>query len=193
MDTSFTPAQDALRRELADYMSALMTPQLRSELALPYGTEGGGPLWRAALRQMGRDGWIGLGWPTQWGGRGFGPIEQYIFIEEVTRSGFPFPYLTPESVGPAIAEFASDEVKRKVLPGILGGGLVMAIGYTEPQAGTDLAALRTRAVREGDHYVISGQKVFTSLAHLADYVFLAVRTGDPATHPRHKGISTASR
>ena len=189
MDTSFTPAQDALRRELADYMSALMTPQLRSELALPYGTEGGGPLWRAALRQMGRDGWIGLGWPTQWGGRGFGPIEQYIFIEEVTRSGFPFPYLTPESVGPAIAEFASDEVKRKVLPGILGGELVMAIGYTEPQAGTDLAALKTRAVREGEHYVISGQKVFTSLAHLADYVFLAVRTGDPGTHPRHKGIS----
>lgn len=80
-----------------------------------------------------------------------------------------------------------------MLPGILGGELVMAIGYTEPQAGTDLAALRTRAVREGDHYVISGQKVFTSLAHLADYVFLAVRTGDPATHPRHKGISTTSR
>jgi hypothetical protein len=189
MDTAFTPAQEALRRELADYMAALMTPELKAELARPFGAEGGGPLWRAALRQMGRDGWIGLGWPKEWGGRGYGPVEQYIFIEEVTRSGYSFPYLTPESVGPAIAEFASEEVKRKVLPGILGGELVMAIGYTESQAGTDLAALKTRAVRDGDHYVISGQKVFTSLAHLADYVFLAVRTGDPQTHPRHKGIS----
>ncbi len=189
MDTAYTPEQEALRRELADYMARLMTPELRAEINLPYGSEGGGPLWRAALRQMGGDGWIGLGWPQEWGGRGFGPIEQYIFIEEVTRSGFPFPYLTPESVGPAIAEFGSEAVKRKVLPGVLGGEIVLAIGYTEPQAGTDLAALKTRAVRDGDEYVINGQKVFTSLAHLADYVFLAVRTGDPATHPRHKGIS----
>jgi alkylation response protein AidB-like acyl-CoA dehydrogenase len=175
VDTSFTPAQEALRRELADYMARLMTPELRAELALPWGAEGGGPLWRAALRQMGQDGWIGLGWPREWGGRGLGPVEQYIFIEEVTRSGFSFPYLTPESFGPAIAEFGTDEIEQRVLPGILGGELVMAIGYTEPQAGTDLAALKTRAVRDGEHYVINGQKVFTSLAHLADYVFLAVR------------------
>lgn len=189
MDTAFSPAQEALRRELAAYMAKLMTPALRAELAQPFGTEGGGPLWRAGLRQMGRDGWIGLGWPTAWGGRGHGPVEQYIFIEEVTRSGFPFPYLTPESVGPAIAEFATPEIRERLLPGILGGELVMAIGYTEPHAGTDLASLRTRAWREGDEYVISGQKVYTSLAHIADYVFLAVRTGDPETLPRHKGIS----
>lgn len=187
MDTAFTTEQEALRRELAAYMAELMTPELRAELRLS--TEGGGPLWRAALRRMGRDGWIGLGWPTEWGGRGHGPVEQYIFIEEVTRSGFPFPYLTPESVGPAIAEFATGELRSKVLPGILGGELVMAIGYTEPQSGTDLASLKTRAQRVGDEYVINGQKVFTSLAHLADYVFLAVRTGDPETLPRHKGIS----
>ncbi|MBP9035585.1 MAG: acyl-CoA dehydrogenase family protein, partial [Pseudomonadales bacterium] len=85
MDTAFTPAQEALRRELATYMVALMTPELRAELSLS--SEGGGPLWRAALRRMGGDGWIGLGWPVEWGGRGLGPIEQYIFIEEVTRSG----------------------------------------------------------------------------------------------------------
>jgi alkylation response protein AidB-like acyl-CoA dehydrogenase len=189
MDSSFSAEQESLRRELAAYMAGLMTPALRAEIARPFGTEGGGPVWRAALRQMGKDGWIGLGWPTGWGGRGFGPVEQYIFIEEVTRSGFPFPYLTPESVGPAIAEFATPEIRERILPGILGGELVMAIGYSEPQAGTDLAALGTRAERDGDDYVINGQKVYTSLAHFADYVFLAVRTGDPATHPRHKGIS----
>ncbi len=100
MDTSFSPEQERLRRELAAYMSALMTPGLRAEIARPVGTEGGGPVWRAALRQMGKDGRIGLGWPTARGGRGFGPVEQCIFIEEVTRSGFPFPYLTPESWDP---------------------------------------------------------------------------------------------
>ena len=189
MDAAFTPAQETLRAELAAFMATLMTPELRAELARPFGTEGGGPLWRAALRRMGKEGWIGLGWPREWGGRGYGPVEQYIFIEEVTRSGFPFPYLTPESVGPAIAEFATPGIRERILPGILGGELVMAIGYTEPQAGTDLAALATRAVRDGDSYVINGQKVYTSLAHIADYVFLAVRTGDPVTQPRHKGIS----
>lgn len=189
MKTQYSESQEALRQEFREYMSALMTPELREEIAQPLGTEGGGPLWRQAMRQMGRDGWIGLGWPKEWGGRGYGPIEQYIFIEEVTRAGLPFPYLTTESIGPAIAEFASEEIRAKLLPQILAGETVVAIGYSEPQAGTDMAALRTRATRDGDHYVITGQKVYTSLAHFADYVFLAVRTGDPETLPRHKGIS----
>ncbi len=189
MDFEFTAQQCALRDEFRDYMRGIMTPELTAELAQPLANEGGGPLWREAMRQMGRDGWIGLGWPREWGGRGYGPIEQYIFIEEVTRAGLPFPYLTTESVGPAIAEFANDEVREAVLPGILRGEIVVSIGYSEAHAGTDMAALRTQAVREGDEYVINGQKVYTSLAHFADYVFLAVRTGDPETQPRHKGIS----
>ncbi len=189
MDVNFTPEQQALRRELAAYMQRLMTVELRAEIDQPYGVEGGGPIWREALRKMGRDGWIGLGWPKEWGGRGYGPIEQYIFIEEVTCAGMPFPYLTPESVGPAIAEFAGQDIRDEVLPKILGGQTVVAIGYSEPQAGTDMASLKTRARREGDEYVINGQKVYTSLAQMADYVWLAVRTGDEATHPRHKGIS----
>jgi alkylation response protein AidB-like acyl-CoA dehydrogenase len=141
------------------------------------------------MRQMGKDGWIGLGWPKEWGGRGYGPIEQYIFIEEVTRAGLPFPYLTTESIGPAIAEYGSERLKQETLPGILAGEIVVGIGYSEPHAGTDMAALKTKAVREGDTYVINGQKVYTSLAHFADYIFIAVRTGDPETMPRHKGIS----
>lgn len=187
MNTEFNDAQRALRDEFRAYMRTLMTPELKAELQLS--TEGGGSLWRQAMRQMGADGWIGLGWPVEWGGRGYGPIEQYIFIEEVTRAGMPFPYLTTESIGPAIAEFGSEKLKQTMLPGILAGEIVVGIGYSEPHAGTDMAALRTRAVREGDEYVINGQKVYTSLAHFADYIFLAVRTGDLETHPRHKGIS----
>ena len=187
MDTEFSVEQRALRDEFRAYMRALMTEELKAELLLS--TEGGGPLWRQAMRQMGKDGWIGLGWPKEWGGRGYGPIEQYIFIEEVTRAGLPFPYLTTESIGPAIAEFGSERLKQEILPRILAGEIVVGIGYSEPHAGTDMAALKTKAVREGDEYVISGQKVYTSLAHFADYIFIAVRTGDPETMPRHKGIS----
>ena len=187
MDTEFSVEQRALRDEFRAYMRAIMTGELKAELLLS--TEGGGPLWRQAMRQMGRDGWIGLGWPKEWGGRGYGPIEQYIFIEEVTRAGLPFPYLTTESIGPAIAEFGSERLKQEILPGILAGEIVVGIGYSEPHAGTDMAALKTKAVREGDTFVISGQKVYTSLAHFADYIFIAVRTGDPETMPRHKGIS----
>lgn len=187
MDAEFNVEQRALRDEFRVYMQTLMTPELKTELL--DSTEGGGPLWRQAMRQMGRDGWIGLGWPIAWGGRGYGPIEQYIFIEEVTRAGMPFPYLTTESIGPAIAEFGSESLKQSLLPKILAGEIVVGIGYSEPHADTDMAALKTRAVREGDEYVISGQKVYTSLAHFADYIFIAVRTGDPETLPRHKGIS----
>jgi len=187
LDTEFSVEQRALRDEFRAYMRAIMTGELKAELLLS--TEGGGPLWRQAMRQMGRDGWIGLGWPKEWGGRGYGPIEQYIFIEEVTRAGLPFPYLTTESIGPAIAEFGSERLKQEILPGILAGEIVVGIGYSEPHAGTDMAALKTKAVREGDTFVISGQKVYTSLAHFADYIFIAVRTGDPETMPRHKGIS----
>jgi alkylation response protein AidB-like acyl-CoA dehydrogenase len=189
MDIHFSDEQQALRDELRGYLKTLMTPALRKEI-LDEGPEGGGPRWREAMRRLGRDGWIGMGWPRKWGGRELGTLEQYIFIEEVARAGFPFPYLTCESVGPAVAEFGSDALKEKVLPAILAGELVCAIGYSEPGAGTDLAALKTTAVRHGNEYVINGNKVWTSLAHLADYVFLAVRTGgDDARLARHKGIS----
>jgi alkylation response protein AidB-like acyl-CoA dehydrogenase len=189
MQTAFTAEQEELRQYLRRYMAGLMTPELRHELETTYGNEGGGPLYRAALRRMGADRLIGLGWPVELGGKGHGPIEQYIFIEEVTRSGFPFPYLTSESMGPAIAEFGSPEIRKELLPKILGGEVVIAIGYTEPGAGTDLAALKTRAERQGDEYVINGAKVFTSLGHFADYIWLAVRTAHDEKHPRHKGLS----
>ena len=187
MDIRFNAAQRALRDELRGYFAGLMTPALRAECERDMG-EGGGPLWREALRRMGEDGWIGLGWPKSLGGRGLSPLEQFIFVEEVMRAGYPFPFLTTESVGPMLAEHGNPWLQETLVPRILRGELVIAIGYSEPEAGTDLAALRTRAERDGDGWVINGQKMWTSLAHFSDYIWLAART-DADAGRKHKGIS----
>lgn len=187
MRLEFTPEQARLREELRSYFDELMTPELIAECERDMG-EGGGPLWREALRQMGRDGWIGVGWPEELGGRGLTPIEQFIFVEEVMRAGYPFPFLTTESVGPQLARHGSDWQRRELVPRILAGECLVAIGYSEPGAGTDLASLTTSARPDGDGWVISGQKMWTSLAHFSDYVWLAVRT-DPEAEKKHRGIS----
>ena len=184
MYLDYTPEQKKLRDHLRAYFNAMMTPELRAELA---GSEGGGPLYRAALQKMGADGWIGIGWPKEFGGQGRSPIEQFIFSDEVQRTGYPLPFLTINSVGNTIMQFGTQEQKREFLPRILQGQLHAAIGYSEPEAGTDLASLRTRAVRDGDDYVINGSKVFTSLADYSDYIWLAARTDPDA--PKHSGIS----
>ena len=186
MYLDFTPEQKQLRDELRAYFAAMMTEELKQEV-LSSGEGGGGPLYHQALQKMGADGWIGVGWPKQYGGQGRTPIEQFIFSDEVQRAGFPLPFLTINSVGNTIMEFGTDEQKRDFLPRILQGKLHAAIGYTEPEAGTDLASLRTRAVKDGDDYVINGSKVFTSLANYADYIWLAARTDPDA--PKHAGIS----
>ena len=187
MKVEFTAQQLQLREELRAYFAELMTPELTEECSRDQG-EGGGPLWRAALRKMGRDGWIGVGWPRHLGGKGMTPIEQFIFIEEVMRAGYPFPFLTTESVGPQLAEHGNEWQQQELVPKILKGELVVCIGYSEPGAGTDLAGLKTRAVKDGDEWVINGQKMWTSLAHFSDYTWLAVRT-DPHAAKKHQGIS----
>ena len=184
MFIDYTPAEKKLKAELRAYFQELVTPELLDEIS---GSEGGGPLYTKALRRMGADGWLGIGWPVEVGGRARPAIEQYVFFDEVQRAGFPIPFLTLCTVGPTLMKYGTDEQKARMLPAILRGELHFAIGYSEPEAGTDLASLRTRAVREGDTYVVNGQKVFTSLAEYADYVWLAVRTDPDA--PRHKGIS----
>ena len=136
---------------------------------------------------MGADGWLGIGWPKEWGGQGRSAIEQFIFFDESMRSGAPVPMLTINTVGPTIMNFGTQEQKEFFLPKILAGEIHFCIGYTEPNAGTDLASLTTRAVRDGDEYVINGAKIFTSLAGDADYIWLATRT-DPNV-AKHKGIS----
>jgi alkylation response protein AidB-like acyl-CoA dehydrogenase len=176
--------QEALRRELRDYYAQLLTPDVEQELAHSHGV---GPAMRKVVRRMGDDGWLGIGWPTEYGGQGRSAIEQFIFFDESMRAGAPVPMLTINTVGPTIMNFGTDEQKERFLPHILKGEIHFCIGYTEPGAGTDLAALTTKAVRDGDEYVINGQKIFTSLAGDADYCWLATRT-DPEAK-KHKGIS----
>lgn len=188
MKVEFTATQKALREELRSYFAELMTDELRAEVELAPG-EGGGPLFWEAMKKLGKDGWIGVGWPEALGGRGLTEIEQLIFIEEVMRCGFPFPFLTTESVGPILAANAQPAIRDKLVPRILAGDIIIAIGYTEPGAGTDLASLKTTAVKDGDEWVINGQKIFTSLAQHADYVWVAARTNQDPEVKKHKGIS----
>ena len=182
MYLDYTPEQQALRKELREYFA-----RLQEEFGPFRGPGEGGPLYRTVVGRMGNDGWLGIGWPKEFGGQGRTAMEQFIFFDEVQRAGAPFPFVTINTVGPTIMRFGTDEQKRAYLPGILAGELNFAIGYTEPEAGTDLAALKTRAMRDGDEYVINGNKVFTSGADDADYVWLACRTDPDA--PKHKGIS----
>lgn len=184
MHIAYTEAQEALRSELRAYYDKLLTPELQVELAHAGGI---GSVMRGVVRQMGDDGWLGVGWPTEYGGRGFGPIEQFVFFDESMRAGAPVPMLTINTVGPTIMNFGTDEQRAFFLPKIVKGEIHFCIGYTEPGAGTDLAALRTKAERDGDEYIINGQKVFTSLASDADYCWLAVRTNPEVK--KHKGIS----
>jgi 3-oxocholest-4-en-26-oyl-CoA dehydrogenase alpha subunit len=179
-----TPEQLALRAELRRYYADLLTPEVRRGLA--DGGEGG-EMWREVIRRIGKDGWLGIGWPTEVGGQGRPATDQFIFFDETRRAGAPFPFVTINTVGPTLMIYGTDEQKQRFLPGILSGEINFAIGYTEPEAGTDLASLRTRAVRDGDEYVINGNKIFTSGSDQADYIWLAVRTDREA--PKHKGIS----
>ena len=184
MDIGYTEEQEALRRELRAYYAELLTPEVEEQLARANGV--GEPM-RGIVRRMGGDGWLGIGWPKEWGGQGRSAIEQFVFFDESMRAGAPVPMLTINTVGPTIMNFGTDEQKQFFLPKILKGEIHFCIGYTEPGAGTDLAALKTRAVRDGDEYVINGQKIFTSLAGGADYVWLATRTNPEVK--KHKGIS----
>jgi 3-oxo-4-pregnene-20-carboxyl-CoA dehydrogenase beta subunit len=178
-----TDSQRALRDELRAYFGGLLTPGERTALL----TERHGPVFREVIRRMGRDGWMGVGWPKEYGGKGFGQIEQQIFVNEAQRADIPLPSVTLQTVGPTLQAHGTQEQKDFFLPKILAGEVHFAIGYTEPEAGTDLASLKTRAVRHGDEYVVDGQKIFTTGAHDADYIWLAVRTDPDA--PKHKGIS----
>ena len=187
MDLSDTPAQAELRLLLRDYFADLMTAQLRESLTATEGEYGDGTAYRCVVRQLGRDGWLTLGWPKEFGGGARSMMEQLIFTDEAAVAGVPVPFLTINTVGPTIMRYGTQAQREYYLPRIAAGDLHFSIGYSEPEAGTDLASLKTRAVREGDGYVINGQKMWTSLIQYADYIWLACRT-DPAAS-RHKGLS----
>ncbi|WP_416965838.1 acyl-CoA dehydrogenase family protein [Streptomyces sp. Agncl-13] len=174
-----TERQRRLRAELRSYFADLM-PDGPPGTDDPQGQ-------RALLRRIGGDSWLGLGWPVEYGGQGRGADEQFVFFDEAYRAGAPVSMVTLNTVGPTLMKYGSEEQKAALLPGILRGELVFAIGYSEPSAGTDLASLRTRAVRDERGWLIDGQKIFTSNAHNADWIWLACRT-DPEA-PKHRGIS----
>ncbi len=186
MHIAYSAEHEMLRTELRGYFAELMTPQRRAALS-GEGEYGDGTVYKEVVRQMGQDGWLTLGWPTEYGGRGGSALDQLIFTDEAAAAGAPVPFLTINTVGPTIMRFGTPEQRAQFLPRVASGELHFAIGYSEPGAGTDLASLRTRAVRDGDDYVINGQKMWTSLIQYADYVWLACRTDPDA--PKHKGLS----
>jgi alkylation response protein AidB-like acyl-CoA dehydrogenase len=183
MFLDLTESQLRLRDELRSYFSTLISPSEREVML----TQRHGTIYRNVVRRMGQDGWLGVGWPAEYGGHGLGQVEQQIFVTEASLADVPLPAVTLQTVGPTLMEHGSQEQKDFFLPRILAGELHFAIGYTEPEAGTDLASLRTRAVLDGDQYVVNGEKIFTTGGHDADYIWLACRT-DPAA-PKHKGLS----
>ncbi|MGW0690692.1 acyl-CoA dehydrogenase family protein [Streptomyces sp. NPDC002738] len=187
-----TERQQQLRAELRTYFRDVITgPDAASGTDATSGTRArhaDDPAeQRRLLRRIGADGMLGLGWPVEYGGQGRGPDEQFVFFDEAYRAGAPVSMVTLNTVGPTLMKYGTEAQKAYFLPRILNGDLVFAIGYSEPEAGTDLAALRTRAVRDGDDWVIDGQKIFTSNAQNADWIWLACRTDPDAA--KHKGIS----
>lgn len=183
MFVDLSPEQQRLRVRVRDYFNELMTPELRLQLR---GAEGG-ELYRKVIRQMGRDGWLAVGWPREHGGQGYAATEQLIFFEEANIAGAPLPFVTISTVGPALMAFGTELQKKTFLPGIAAGEIIFAIGYSEPNAGSDLAALSTTARVEPGRFVVNGNKLWTSGVESADFVWLAARTSTELA--RHKGIS----
>ncbi|QWF20119.1 acyl-CoA dehydrogenase family protein [Nocardioides sp. LMS-CY] len=187
MHIALTSEQERLREELREYFAGLVTPEVRAGLASATGEFGDAGVYKDVIRRIGSDGWLGIGWPQEYGGQARSMVDQLIFTDAAAVAGVPIPYLTLNTVGPTIMRYGTDEQKEHFLPKILAGDLHFSIGYSEPGSGTDLASLKTRAVREGDEWVINGQKMWTSLIQYADWIWLACRT-DPDL-PRHKGLS----
>ncbi len=187
MRVALTPQQVALRAELTDYFQDLVTPERRAALARTTGEFGDVDAYKDVIRQIGADGWLGIGWPKEYGGQERSMVDQLIFTDVAAVAGVPIPHLTLNTVGPTIMKYGTPEQKDYFLPRIVSGELHFSIGYSEPASGTDLASLQTKAELDGEEWVVNGQKMWTSLIQYADWLWMAVRT-EP-DQPRHQGIS----
>lgn len=185
MRFTFTEQQNALRREIRDFLEREWT-DLAQRQAEEAGDIASGHS-ASFHEKLAKKGWLALDWPKEYGGMGWSPFEMAILHEELGYYGIPTALSVTSIVGNAIIRMGSDEQKTKYLPDLAAGKLLFSIGYTEPNAGSDLASLQTRAVEDGDYYVINGVKVFNSGGHVADFCWLAARTD--AQVPKHKGIS----
>jgi alkylation response protein AidB-like acyl-CoA dehydrogenase len=182
-NAELTAEERAFKQEARAYLTGLASDADRDEMR----TDRHGPAYHRIIKQMGADGWMGVGWPQEYGGQGRGVIEQQVFVNEAARADVHLPSVTLQTVGPTLQAYGTQKQKDMFLADIINGDVHFAIGYSEPDAGTDLASMRTTARRDGDHYVVNGQKMWTTGGHVADYVWLAVRTDPDA--PPHRGIS----
>jgi alkylation response protein AidB-like acyl-CoA dehydrogenase len=185
MDFRWEPEFLNFRDELVAFIKEWRTPELLEEYRSHHGAVG--PRIQAFQQAINERGWSRMCWPVAYNGLGRSPLYQFIYVETMEYWGMPYGNLTYTSIAPAIMQHGSEEQKQEYLPGIFAGTIRFAIGYSEPNAGTDLAALRTKAIKVGDEWVIKGQKIWTSLAEYATHIWLAART-DPDL-PRHQGIS----
>ena len=185
MDFGWEPEFQEFRKEVRALVTKHRTPEFLAEQQTPESR--GGPLVQAFKDDLEERGWLRMCWPVEYGGEAKSPMYQFVLIEELEYWGIPYGMLSVTSIAPSIMAFGTDKQKKKYLPGIWSGDISFAIGYTEPEAGTDLASLQTRAVRDGDDWVINGQKTFTSEAHVSSHIWLAARTDPDA--PKHRGIS----
>ncbi|MGF0316456.1 acyl-CoA dehydrogenase family protein [Nocardia fluminea] len=184
MFIGLTPEQESLQSEIRSYFASLVT----EEEAILLLRDRHGPVAQRIVRQLGKDGWLGVGWPKEFGGKGFGALEQQIFESEAVRASIPLSSVTLQTVGPTLLRYGTEEQKQRFLPGILRGEIEFAIGYSEPDAGTDLFSLSTTAKQQADgSYLVNGQKTYTTGGHSADYIWLAARTG--TVESRHRGLS----
>ncbi len=190
MDFTYPPAAEAFRAELRAWLAANLPPDLAHRGATHLDPDPDTlERLRAWNRTLADARYAAIAWPEEWGGRGAGVMEQVVYAEEMHRAGAPGT-LNPiglSNIAPALIAHGTDAQKRTLLPRMLRGDDIWCQGFSEPDAGSDLASLRTSAVRDGDHWVVNGQKTWTTLAHLADWCELLVRT-DPQA-PRHRGIT----
>lgn len=186
VDFELDDEQRAWVAEVRQFLDANVTAALRAEMA-EHGLEHQGGELTAFRRKIGEKGWFGLNWPREYGGLGLTAMHQHLLMSEFEYVGVPGPDLTVTSVAPMIMKHGTAQNKKEFLPGIARGEIVFALGYSEPNAGTDLASLRTRAVRDGDEWVINGSKIWNSGAQRSTHEWLCVRTDPDA--PRHRGIS----
>ena len=185
MDFRFSKEEEEFRKELGEFLDKELTEEIARQ---NWEDKGLGPEGREFARKLGAKGWLGLGWPEEYGGSGGSPMYEFILVTELARRGAHVPNDIARLMGgPTILRHGSDELKKEFLPRIARGEIEFALGYTEPQAGSDLAALEMRAVEDGDCYIMNGQKMFNTECHYADYHWLAARTDPDA--PRHRGIS----
>ena len=184
MDFGYTTEQQDLRQEVRKFIDENVSQGLLDEMEA--GEEGGrGPEYRELVKKVADKGWIGISWPKEYGGQSGSRIDQYIVEEEFMRRGIGIG--GAGSGAPAILAAGTEEQKEYFIPGMIRGEIIFALGFTEPQAGADLAGLQCRAVRDGDDFVINGQKMYTSAAHYASHIYIMCRTDPDA--PRHRGIS----